>query len=300
MKRRRQTKQHAGDDADTEEESERPPVHGEDHPERPANVLQFRVEPADTGHREQETERASHEREQHALREELPDDLPAGGADRDAHAHLPRPPRGTREQEVGDIGAGNQQHESDRAQQRPEQQPDLRSDDQALERIGIRREVLVAVGILAGQCPADGVQLGPGLFERDAVRKPSDGEEIPRLARLLAQRRRVLRHRKPDLLRLREPEALLHDPDHGRGDAIEADLSPQHTRVAAVPLLPHGVGQHDHRRSARNVVFRTEIAPENRRDADHLVVVGRDVGAWVLFGDAALVGHVEGAAEDDG
>ena len=86
------------------------------------------------------------------LGQQLPDDLPAAGADRDAHAHLARPPRGAREQEVGDVGTGNQQDEADRAQQRPEQQPDLRSDDQTLERIGIRRELLVGVGILAGEC----------------------------------------------------------------------------------------------------------------------------------------------------
>ena len=45
------------------------------------------------------------------------DEPPAAGAERAAHRHLARACAGAREQQVGDVDAGDQQHEADRAQQ---------------------------------------------------------------------------------------------------------------------------------------------------------------------------------------
>ena len=233
VKRRRETKQDAGDDADAEEECERPPVHREDHPKGPANVLQFRVEPADAGHGEQQAERAGDERE-HALGQQLPGDLPAAGADRDAHAHLIPPPArassrlATLEQAISRT--------ADRAPAAPEQQPDLPSDDQTLERIGIRRELLVGVGILAGECAADRASSARACSIVTPP-EPSDDEVIPRLPRLLAQRGGNCDMGSQSLLRESSPCGA--DPDHRRGDAIETDLSPQHIPFASPASCCH-------------------------------------------------------------
>ena len=53
--------------------------------------------------------RAQH-RQQHRLGEQLPHQLPAAGADRQPHGHLGGPAAAAHQQQVGDVGAGDQQH----------------------------------------------------------------------------------------------------------------------------------------------------------------------------------------------
>jgi hypothetical protein len=268
-------------------------------PERFADVLCFGVEPADARHREEQTERAGDQREQHALDEQLPDDLPAARADRHADADLRGPTRRAREQQVGHVGTRDEQHERDRAHQRPEHELCLRREDHRHQRFRHGRQILVRVGVRPRQLGADTGQFRARLFVRHAVTDSSEREVVPRLPRLLTERRRELRRREPDLLLLGEPEALRHDADDGRRHAVQANRRAEHAGIAAVSLLPHGVGQHHHRRPSGTIVAGAEIAPEDWRDADHLEVVRRNVGPRVLLRDAPLVAHVEGAAEDE-
>ena len=60
---------------------------------------------------------AAGEREQHALGQELRDDVAAPRAEREADADLLAPAREAREHEVGDVGAGDQQHRGDGGEQ---------------------------------------------------------------------------------------------------------------------------------------------------------------------------------------
>ena len=90
-------------------------------------------------------------RQKDALDEQLADDLPAARTNRDTDAHLARSSRGLGEEQVGDVRAGDQQHESDRAEQRPEEQRDLRAENAFDEGIGVRPEILVRLRILRGQ-----------------------------------------------------------------------------------------------------------------------------------------------------
>ena len=62
--------------------------------------------------------------EHHALDEQLPDDAPARGAERDAHGDLARAVHRPRQQQVGHVGARDQQHEADRAHHREEHDAD--------------------------------------------------------------------------------------------------------------------------------------------------------------------------------
>ena len=54
---------------------------------------------------------AAEHREHARLGEQLRDQLPAAGADRQPHGHLGRAARAAREQQVGDVRAGDQQHD---------------------------------------------------------------------------------------------------------------------------------------------------------------------------------------------
>ena len=60
---------------------------------------------------------AAGEREQHALDQRLRDDLPPRRADRQAHRGLAAARDRAREQQVGDVGARDQQHEPAHAEQ---------------------------------------------------------------------------------------------------------------------------------------------------------------------------------------
>ena len=60
---------------------------------------------------QQQAERAADHGEQQRLGDELSEQPAAAGAERRAHRHLPLPGDRAREQQVGDVGAGDEQHE---------------------------------------------------------------------------------------------------------------------------------------------------------------------------------------------
>ena len=68
---------------------------------------------------------AAGEAQEHALGQELADEPPAAGPQRGADRDLARARRGAGEQQVGDVGAGDEQHEADRAQQEEESRADV-------------------------------------------------------------------------------------------------------------------------------------------------------------------------------
>ena len=83
--------------------------HGDQHRQRPV------------GH--DEPRGAAEPGEHQALGQHLPDDAAAPGADGRANGELARARREPSEQEVGDIAAGNQQHEAYRGEQDEQPQP---------------------------------------------------------------------------------------------------------------------------------------------------------------------------------
>ena len=66
------------------------------------------------GDGEEQADAAADEAEHHALDQQLTDDAPARGAEGDADGDLARPMRRAREQQVGDVRAGDEQHEARR------------------------------------------------------------------------------------------------------------------------------------------------------------------------------------------
>ncbi len=70
--------------------------------------------------REQQADHAAADREQQALRKELTGDALAAGPKRDAHGDLAATRQPAREEEIGEICAGDEQHATDRTQQHPQ------------------------------------------------------------------------------------------------------------------------------------------------------------------------------------
>ena len=78
---------------------------------RHARSRRARGSPAGSRRRQQQAERAAAERQQDALGQQLADDAAAAGAERRADGDLPLPRQRPRQQQVGDVGARDQQHE---------------------------------------------------------------------------------------------------------------------------------------------------------------------------------------------
>ena len=120
--------------------------------------------------------------EHQALREQLPRDAPPARAERGMNRQLLLPSLGAHQEQVGDVGARDQQHDADRAEQDPEhladvaddvlrQRPDVRPDPRLLEHLpgepGRQREALDD----HRQHPRD---VGVGLLDGDARLQPRD------------------------------------------------------------------------------------------------------------------------------
>ena len=82
------------------------------------------------------------ERQQHALRQQLPDDAAAAGADCRPNGDLAPPPRRAHQQKICDIGARNEQHERNGAGQDEKGLPHV-ADERFLKRRDAEALVLV-------------------------------------------------------------------------------------------------------------------------------------------------------------
>ena len=114
------------------------------------------------------SQRAADERQHDALGQQLPDDAPPAGAERRAHRQLARADRRAREQQVGDVGAADQQHESDDAEEQHRREPQIAADQRVVHRFERHAAALVGLGKLARETVRDGAQVGFGRLDRDA------------------------------------------------------------------------------------------------------------------------------------
>ena len=85
---------------------------------------------------------AAGDREQEALGHEMTNETSAAGAERAPHRHLLAPAERARQQQVGDVGAGDQQHERDGAEQDGERAPHF-ADHLFLQRHDAERQAAV-------------------------------------------------------------------------------------------------------------------------------------------------------------
>ena len=97
--------------------------------------------------------------QQHGFRQELADQARASGAERTAHAHLAAARRGAREQQVGEVHAGDQQDESHGRRERQQRRANAAHDGflQAAEG-GVPPGI--GIGKLLFGARRDGVEIG--------------------------------------------------------------------------------------------------------------------------------------------
>ena len=250
---------------------------------------------APEGHRE--TSGTAQRGQDDALGQDLTDDAAAGGPERGAHRDLLLSLMRSGEQQVGDVGAGDQQNERDGAEQN-QQRRAARALDQLRQTAHADAPLRLERRIFLQQLPLDGVQLRVGALDRRLRLEPAEHDAPMRRPRG-ARRARRQDQRHEELVLAKHPRTARHDTHHGAGDIIEDDGSVDDRRVSAEARAPQLLGEDDDVVAATGtIVFFDESPSEQRTDAEHLqeIVAGGDPPQ--TFGRAAAAQVVRDAIEN--
>ena len=215
---------------------------------------------------------AAERRQHHRLGEQLPDDAAASRAEDDADRQLLLPRLRSREQQVGHVGARDEQHRADGEQQHHQRRPHV------AEHLGRRRHqreaelAVVVVRVLLQEARGDRVDLGLRLRERRAG--PQASERVQPVIAALLRVVRPERQRHPDLRERparvveRQPQRRRQDADDGVGLGVELDRASDDRRIRSELRSPQPFGQHHDVRVARLILVRREHAPGDRLRAE--------------------------------
>ena len=211
---------------------------------------------------EEEPEDGAQSREHEALAEQLPRQPGARGAERQAYAQLVAPRRRAREQQVGDVGAGDEQHEADDDHQRGERPLIASAQSRAAGRRRVERERFLQVVLLVVLAPVlrhgglahlrlDAAQRRLRRLERlvgsqtDHHVQPPVRAAIERA--LLAANERLGAERDGDVERAPDVDAEepgRRDADDRERHAFDHERPADDVRRAAEAPLPEGVADH--------------------------------------------------------
>jgi len=127
LKCRRESERQSGERRHAKRERQHPDIDLDSVHGRQARAAQTRKR-RDSPERQQQSEAAAGQREQHTLREQLANDPPSPGPERGANGHFLLPRIRAREQKVGHVGARNEQHKPNRPQQHQKRLPYMTDD----------------------------------------------------------------------------------------------------------------------------------------------------------------------------
>jgi hypothetical protein len=162
------------------------------------------------------------------------------GAQRAAHRDLFLPRGAASEQQISDIGACDQQHECDGAQQDPQRADDIAIEKVILQRLDGGAPSLIRFRIVGGDLSCHGIHVGVGLRDRDARLEPRHHQNP---VKFVVDEFRLERQRYVQLALHAVGRARGEHADHRVLLAIHADLLPDDMVIAAESILPKLVGQ---------------------------------------------------------
>ncbi len=172
--------------------------------------------------RQRETDDGADAGEQQAFGEELTNQAAAARAHRGAHGELGRAHGAAREQQVGDVAAGDQQHERDRAEQHVEPLTDVADEDLREVDAPMARRSALRWGCSFSSCVASAQHVRARGVDGDAWLQPREHRPA-----VVVERRLVLRRQRggdPQFFAVRgEIEGRGHHADHRVLTAAQAD-----------------------------------------------------------------------------
>ncbi len=213
------------------------------------------------------------EREDDALRQQLPHQPAAAGADRGAQRNLPLPAGCAHEQQVGDVRARDQEDEADGAEQHVQRRADVGDERFAEE---LRRETVVGRERrkLLAEDLGRRLQLGLRLLERHPWHQLRRDLEIVSLVAGV----RIELERDPDvrvgeeLLEIRR--AIDHADDRVRY-AAQRHHPTEHVRIAVEAPRPGLEAQDDGALAIRAILVLVEGPPHEHPRAEEAEEVAR-------------------------
>jgi hypothetical protein len=286
---RREAEDDAGRETDRDEEPEDGRVHRELDPIRLADVGNGAVEEPNPEDGERQAQRAAKEGQQDAFHEQLPDDAGAAGPERDANGHFARAVGGSGEQEVGDVGARDEQDEADGTHERQEHHSDRPAVEPLVERHQPGIHPLVGVGVLLLETPGDAGHLGLRLLHADARGEAAEEVESAGIAALQVG---VRHERLPHVGVVGKPVSFGHHTDDDAGDFVHPDSAADDRRIPAVPGLPESIAENDDRFGPRLILSGAEVAAEHRAGAENAERVRRHPHAVGALGGVSAVADV--------
>ena len=219
------------------------------------------------------------------FRHQLLDEPHPAGADRHADRHFLLARQRPQEQEVADVGAGDEQHGDDHAERDGERRQHRTGVVKGRLPQRIQLDAAAAVGLRIGvlESAGDPRQFCLCLLDRDAGLQAYEALDPSRAAILefvdAAIELRLHRRGHPELERVadeRAVETLRRHTDDGVRHAGEHLRSADDGRIAVEPLLPHLIADDSYRmRVATDVLARLEAASENGMHADRVEIVRR-------------------------
>ena len=237
-----------------------------------------------------------HQRQEQALGQKLPHEPRAARAERRSHAHLPLPDAGSRQHQIRDVHARDQQKDRDGAEQDPHVPLDP-ARERLREGQNPNAKVVRKLGWFARlEIRDDRPEIGFRLRVGDARFQPPqqmDGSHALDPASPLEDDGDINVGAAPH-------ESLGHDADHRAAGVVQLQLATQHVRVAGKLALPEPIAEDDHRRCARPGVFGGRRPAEQRRHAHHVErIEGAVVAAQPLRVALADPEHVADRRRDD-
>ncbi len=209
-----------------------------------------------------------------------------------ANADFARAFQRSGDQQVRDVGAGDQQQRDHRTHENPRDRAVGRLDEAIV--VGARQgaDALVRLRIFEGDLLRDLRQLDVRVGPADAFGKAADKDEQTLVAAQLPFLGDLDRH--PHLRR--EWSALKRFGEHTddrHGIAVDPDDLADDPGIAAVTRLPQPVTQQGHALRAGSGIVGPERSSEARLNAQHLEQVRRDQGADDAFRHTRSVAEVD-------
>ena len=237
-----------------------------------------------------DTRHAAGQRQHEALRQHLPDDAPAAGAECRPNRELPRTDRKARQQQVGGVAAGDDQHRRDREQEDEQPQPEI-SDDELVQALAAGTAIFVLVGMVAHQPFGEAGELVVHLCERDVGAPPAVHLEVVLVVH--DQAFRCERDGDDDIGTICDGvERGGHHPDDRVRHIVQKQRLPERVGPSTEAAGPQAVPEHRHLLSPRRVLVGGERAAKRRRHPEDVEPAGRRSKADDALG-LRVAGQVE-------
>ena len=284
------TKQHAGKEGNHEREEQNRSINADFTDARKPRWSDSGKN-AQSGVGETQTDGAAQQSENDTFEQKIGSDASAAGTQGGAHGQFLTAALDADEQQIGDIGAGDQKDHTNRAHENPEHAAHV-ADDVALQRADVGADVRVFKELEAETWRSGkgshnnrkhASNVGVDLLEGDAG--PESGETVvAEIAEVNLVAVKLERGNHGGIIVIEEMKALRQNANNLAALAIHDDVAADHGGVAAKLATPITVSKHDGFGSARRIILFAEAATEQRRNAEERESAVRDAQGGDLLG----------------